>query len=747
MRKAFNEDSDETRYWTTQMMDSPFVPPQRKYPMEIYNTESRIAAKEAAKALGGRRVLWEETLSKMMQEPGSAFPTFKELFKQMQRMTRQRGGDTKTLALQVKLPMSLGFGLESERVSFVDSVTGLISRLRVLGHHQDPSVVILKGWNTDLKHAADEFIKKFEGIEIFELGEVSALDYESKQLWPSVEISPAAQQQPGSSESLYHIVINKKPDPVWLQHRYKDIPRPETWTEENFEEYISTLVNGQVPSHLALKLYGDRGEDGHMVDTRAEQADMIRETIMNPDVLKFITPAIFNKALEVLATAGGHITKAAEIFQYAEKEGIPLDVTSYNIMIRAQLPTYNLFHARAWINKMDSQWIRPDAQTWLIFLRMVQQEDARRQIISFMYQNGYFTDVATKRGIARTNASSDAYQSFSSGKGKMTDFLQKQEERYGARWLTMRAANDIVKEYLAFNKDTPSTIVIAGLEALLQTPTWDDSTPTIALWNTILDRARKSGKQEWLLWALTQAHARKQSLNPESYDALIRFARVHKFPQALGVIFFYGVTSFNLKREARKNMHDLFGHNLSGFWGQCRPLVFTQPMNEKFAAITKNYTNTHLSTIERIIRESCRARMPTLPLHEQLKIAFDVDEEVRKEFSESDRERKERQTPSAFSLLRPIKVPMAEPDGQNSIIFMLERHINLGAEPQFVEARKRDRAAKGISTSAGQRKGQNDNEEGVFEPNLPRKKKLSHREMAMQMSKGEFRRRTMFKPA
>ncbi|KAI5467156.1 hypothetical protein BGZ63DRAFT_498569 [Mariannaea sp. PMI_226] len=588
----------------------------RKYPTDFGTNATFQEHQQDVIRQVGHAIIWNQFYKK----PAN----WKDSLELLRRTTPKESERPEMSAVRIVLPKTLTVGVMNSKLAYVDSVTGVLQRLRA-SPDKDPSSIILRGKNVTLSKAIEDIVRYCKEAQVYELGNVSASDYKTKQLWPAIEVEPSN----GSSSTEDHkesIWLHKEYEPFNIERPYEETPKPQKWTRENFETYIATLCYGRVPAHLAIKLYGERRENGRYIDTEGIRISLIVSAFEDPEAQQFITAPVLKMALSLMASKGGHQARANKLFRLGEKLGIPVDTDTFNIMLQGYVDKRDPAFFYSFLRKMEASYFQPNVTTWLLFLRLIKGESERKQIVVAMYELGMLQYAATRRGIADIMAPVDAYAALRAGK-TLDGFLADQKERYGKDWLSTGAINGIITELLRFHRDEDPRVedckrlIDIQAEAGLQL---DIDTINIFLRHAAARRDWKTA-----LWTMSLFKQAQCEPDADSYASLIALAIKTRAPHALGTIYFYGVLNRKLKKASRELLSQiLLRIHPDEFWQtpECQPNIFP---NDVVSDIQNNKIarpRQVMSHIERAILDKWDGFGPVKPLAYALTVAYQTND-------------------------------------------------------------------------------------------------------------------------
>lgn len=553
---------------------SPFAPQALNYPSALSRRANLDSVHKAAKKLVAQDKLWA------MHLPEDHFVLqrldWNHIFGLLKDMTlKQPDGDLATM--RFVLPENVSFDFEQRRLEFVDSATGQTSRLRASGDRANPTGVILRGPRKALAKVADELIQVSQEVQVFELGDVTTQDYVTTQLWPATDNS-VEEDEPNSDDGKDSLWLNTEPTKPTTERRVEHMLIPVHWSVDGLSSFIKNVIYTHLPPRLDPTLHSDLiqqiGEGA--LDRNAVKARLIMKVLTDPSATQFITVHTLKMSMAFLTRRGGYIADADRLLSFAEERGLPMDTEFFNILLEGYASNLDYRHFYKLLSKMKSRFFRPNARTWLLFLRLVQGNSERQRIVAAMYDLGLFKDPETRRGIGSVFAQREAHLAFKTGGVNIQQFMDILATTYGSDWRTQETLSCILKEYLHV---MGKGLQISQLELLLQQQP-DDGRPLDArFFNDILEHCQATRDWNLAIWTLQQMTRRGVMPDEKSYDHLIRMAVWTKRQRTLGAVLFQAILDQSVTSEIRWMLADLIqGRHNKVFWRTRQPLVFTRAM-------------------------------------------------------------------------------------------------------------------------------------------------------------------------
>ena len=592
LRRAFLADTPEISRRTTEKLSSPFVPAPREYKSKSANRAMELKLLGRARAQVGFDAIAEH-LSLRTPLLGSIFST-------LQCISPEGSGQkTKISAIRIVMPAGYDLDAVNRNLTLIGSASGVSNRLRLTTDYRNSSTFVLRGLSSHIARAADELVAANKDVKVYKLGEVGAVDYETKQLWPVLEESTDTTMVDDSGDKIW---IHKEYSNYWINQPYEKIRKPEKWTRESLEEYILKIVCGRLRPHVVLRHYKTKGRHGRTVDLPGIRTNLIREVVDDPNLRTLITPALLKKVLQFISRQASYHFSAGNLLELADKWGMPIDTDVCNILLESHVARRNptLFHRE--LKHMEEAFFSANARTWLLFLELVEQDEARRNIILAMYEKGLFNDGATRRRVAQIMIRTDAYRAFKAGKN-MQQFFDEQDKRYGKDWFTRTTLNYILEEFFMHHQ-TSRDPDFPGFKLLLERPCQDGQALQLSTINIIIKHCAHPESIGWntAFWALRQLHLHNLEPDRETVYYLILLAMRTRCSAVLSVLFWYGTLSRKLHTPSRLTLRSiLLRRHPHPFWKAHPPKLLTESLADELAAEPVNSTNQFLGGIERKI--------------------------------------------------------------------------------------------------------------------------------------------------
>ena len=610
-REAFLQAGPKIEKAVEAKLASPYVPAPRDYPDETATAKSLSAARRLARTQVGYDMLEQGFRYKVSDD-------WATILALMVVMTPKRSDETSMTALRVVLPKSWDLDVSDNQVQYVESATGVARRLRLSPVQQNPSAILLRGRSEVLAKAADEIVAACPDVEVFKLGRLEGVDYQSKRLWPVIEgaADGGSTLPPDKLESIW---IHKEPQAYWIDLPYEIAnKRRGSWTRERFASYIDGLVYGRLRSDLAYPFYKSIFHDLGSLDTDGMRVKYIMEAFEDPTARVHVTPSALKTAVSFMAHRGGHRAAADRLIKNAQSWGIPMDTELFNVMLHGYVVKYDARRFHTTLKKMWSSYFHANINTWLLLLQLLQKDEMRRQVFVHMYQLDLFDNAATRRGAAPIMASHDAYMALRS-KRTLQSLIEAQGTRYGDGWFTNATRLAILDEVLKFRDNSRQawSQQLEDVQLLIDKPSDYGKRADITSVNLILDHAATAKNWDMAVWTLRQMHWCDCEPDQTTYDHLVRLAIDTDSPQTLAAVFIYGVLGRKFQGPTRRRLRKaLLGKH--PFFKVHKPAILSNAMAHVLRDNPAHKAPRVVSALEKVILSLYEVYRPVVSLPDTL---------------------------------------------------------------------------------------------------------------------------------
>ncbi|GKT60367.1 meiotically up-regulated 65 protein [Colletotrichum tofieldiae] len=398
------------------------------------------------------------------------------------------------------------------------------------------------------------------------------------------------------------------------------ILKPREWTPQTFLAYVTAITNARLPERLASEFYGS--------GTTANEAAiaLLNAAFTDKSASKAHSGRAFKKALHFMELRGhSHRNHAREFFKKRLKSSPPIDTGTFNILLAGNVKVKDLYNFDSILKLMIRHGCLPNAQTWSLFLQLMESEHVRRHAIQIMHSLGLLLDPIAIRLIAKELVVYDIHHVRDTWPG-IREFLQSQDAKYGRCWVSKAAMNKIMNE-LGRLGNLASCLDLFDIMAELPS-----TTPTTLTLNTVLYHARSQRNFALSTAILRRAHELNIALDEQSYHELFSLAFRLRKPNAMGFIWRYacleGKTSWHMRTRVSDLMDQSPGRGATKTDGKRTAADFPALPSFDQKDMEPFKRKNSGAWVARLMYERFKGWRPEEPLHKLLEASWEVDNRI-----------------------------------------------------------------------------------------------------------------------
>ncbi|KAI4597501.1 hypothetical protein KJ359_004203 [Pestalotiopsis sp. 9143b] len=494
--------------------------------------------------------------------------------------------------------LTLTGSAHSVRMALMDllKASGHITAVRLLDNDT-------QGMLRDLWHQEQTALNS---IKLLGQDEADMSDSNDKSLTLAAKQSPSEYQL---QKSRYYV----------LDRRADEIPRPAEWTMESLEEYIALLVYGVVPAHLNPSLYKRPSDHQQMV------VSLLTEIFRSEQSRRAISTEALAMALAYTQDKKLTFRPAARyIFNQAEVRDIPMGTHICNIFVAGSARTGDLDGFHNVLKLMARKSLHADSETWLSFLKLVEQPEAKRYVLRKMRKLGLdriqSTLVKTGRHMAPLELEKSLKDIHSIG-----DFIREQDAQYGAIWLDMATLNQLLGVLGKNGKHGMARELLSLVHESGQT------SPGSFAFNTIIAHNKSLQDIFDVMRDIREKWPTAKFFDADTYDMLFQIAWRTRSPNMLRVVWHYATYGRQASSKLRQRMNKFLRGEGSRDLGR---FVFLEPWKaaisgeDAFAMLKSGNMNVLGTTTAR--RHGAEAHFMRLSasLEDKLTEAYHLDRKI-----------------------------------------------------------------------------------------------------------------------
>ncbi|KAF7536197.1 hypothetical protein G7054_g4710 [Neopestalotiopsis clavispora] len=440
------------------------------------------------------------------------------------------------------LHLTLTGSAHSVRMALMDllKASGHITAVRTLDNDA-------QGMLRDLWHQEKADLNS---VKLLDHSEAGASDQDDKSL--TLTAKPAPSEYQWQKSRFY--VLNRRAD---------QIPRPSVWTMETLENYIALLVYGTVPAHLHSSLYKKPADHQQTVVSLLNDIFHSEQSrrALSTEALAMALAYIQSKRLTFRPTARA-------IFNQAEIRNIPMDTRICNIFLAGSVKTGDLDGFHNVLKLMARKGLHADSETWLSFLKLVEQPDAKDYILRKMRKLGLDRIQSTLVKAGQHMAPIELEKSLKDIQS-IAAFIEEQDTQYGVIWLDRTTLNKLLD---ILGKNGKHEMCLDLLTFVYDS---GRTSPGSITMNTIITHCRSAQEILDVMRKLRTKWPAAVLSDSDTYDMLFQIAWKTRSPNMLRVIWHYATYARQASSKLRFRMdkflssqgsHDLGRHALISPW-------------------------------------------------------------------------------------------------------------------------------------------------------------------------------------
>lgn len=228
-------------------------------------------------------------------------------------------------------------------------------------------------------------------------------------------------------------ILRKSPY-IW-NHRFEDIPKPRTWDQFSFLNYIRTLTLAKLRPHRAIEFYGTPQAADEVVMV------LMNEAFRDRNAADALTVTAFKLALECMEEKGlSFRPHARRLLTQMQIRRLPIDTDVFNKFLLGSALVRDIENFNQMLDFMASYNCAPNYRTWRLVLQMVHDEGAKRDVVRAMDGIGLLHNPHAVSDVVREVVGFDMYRAVAAGKDVKT-FCNEVDEAYGPTWPSVTALN------------------------------------------------------------------------------------------------------------------------------------------------------------------------------------------------------------------------------------------------------------------------------------------------------------------
>lgn len=411
-------------------------------------------------------------------------------------------------------------------------------RIESGSHGNVPLILSLSGTNVSVQGSLSELIRvvgRVSAVRVLDrarqisLSEVWKGDHQDgRPIRLLGDEEPAAEDETvtlyGSTVEFASLARPPTPKPYQLTTRADEIPEPAVWTKSSFEQYVSSLVLGRVPTHLHRSLYPDGP------DHQTTVVNLLTKIFRLEDMETVISVSALNMALRFIHSCGPVFRPAARaLFYQSELQHLPIDAETFHGFLTSASRGSDLNGFYSILKAMHRRGHYMRAETWTAFLAMIHDPQIKQQIMKKMRSRDLHRLQLILEELGRQNTVLELEHGIGTDMA-VEELIRTQDNLYGKSWLNTMTLNRMI-DIIGSNGNLEACNELLQLAEHDRRARADHYTL-----NTMIIHTKSIPKKIALL-------SRWPNLEPDvvTYQQLFQTAWKQRLPNMLGVVWRYAV--------------------------------------------------------------------------------------------------------------------------------------------------------------------------------------------------------------
>ncbi|CAD6594003.1 MAG: hypothetical protein ASARMPRED_008334 [Alectoria sarmentosa] len=251
-----------------------------------------------------------------------------------------------------------------------------------------------------------------------------------------------AQDLDGSNESQS---FARRVSSISRNHRSfrlaRNISPPIEWLEVNLAIYVEALADSQ--KNQAKIPWAEK--------PRLKEWTNIEDVVATFDSVFYSTASQKSLSIEACNTAlrffydHGMMAKARSLYIRMEDLKMQIPTETFNILLRGSASQRDLHNFTFLLNNMTRRGFKPNEETWVLFLQVIDTSTVRAIIVRKMAEMNMLDRIEIRRDVATHMVHYEIVNHLDDGHDPH-NFLDHMNSKYGIGWLSTTAGNKLLNE-------------------------------------------------------------------------------------------------------------------------------------------------------------------------------------------------------------------------------------------------------------------------------------------------------------
>lgn len=328
-------------------------------------------------------------------------------------------------------------------------------------------------------------------------------------LAPTADSHTQGSDSSNKNQSRVRRVAARSRNYRYFRLAYKISP-PTEWSEVNLAVYVEALAESQKTQARVTWAERPRLKGWNNIEDVVAAFDKVFYSTASQ---KSLSIKACNAALRFFYDHG-MTTKARSLYIRMEDLKMDISTETFNILLRGSASQRDLHNFTFLLNNMTRRGFKPNEETWILFLQVIDSSKVRAVIVRKMAEMNMLDKIKIRRDVAAHMLQDEIINHLGDGHDHHS-FLDHMNSKYGMGWLSTSAGNKLLNNVAKLKSVAESLDLLYEMEQAAFVP--DD----ISI-NTLLRHCLPLRRPELAIEVL-DAFKRHYGLHPgpEAYETLL----------------------------------------------------------------------------------------------------------------------------------------------------------------------------------------------------------------------------------
>ena len=220
----------------------------------------------------------------------------------------------------------------------------------------------------------------------------------------------------------------------------RDIPRPTEWSEAKLAIYVEALTRSQ---RTQSQIWAGKPRMRGWANIQ-DVVTALNSVLYSTASQKFLSIEACNTALNFYYRHGV-MSKARSLYLRMEDLKMDIPTKTFNILLRGSASRMDLHNFTFLLNKMIRRGLKPNEETWELFVQVIDSSRVRAFIFQKMAEKKILDNIWIRRDVANHMMYDEIINHLGDGHDHHS-FLDHMNIKYGIGWLSRSAGNKLLNE-------------------------------------------------------------------------------------------------------------------------------------------------------------------------------------------------------------------------------------------------------------------------------------------------------------